>query len=221
MSDHKADGPESGQGPDQEPTRAIRCICHRAANDLQTIINIAVMAAGQAQDPMALAMGLQGRIAAMGIPYGLISDKGLPPRLDELCRAVSQRLGEPHPQSRISLEVAPYDMSLRLGTALGLWLHEIVNNALIHGLAEHAAQIEITGGCGADGLWLAVRDHGPGPPPGFDPQKQGKLGLRICRAIADSELGGKLELNPAGPGLEARISIPDRELQGINRGPWT
>ena len=50
---------------------------------------------------------------------------------------------------------------------------------------------------------LDVRDHGPGLPAAFDPQAS--LGLKIAGSLARDDLGGSLDLTPAGPGTRATV----------------
>ncbi|MEX5728349.1 signal transduction histidine kinase [Rhodovulum iodosum] len=90
--------------------------------------------------------------------------------------------------------------------------------ALIENAARHAqARVLIAGRRLGPLIEITVRDDGPGIPPerveammarGARADTQGTgLGLAIASDIAEA-LGGALELRPATPGLEARLTLP-------------
>lgn len=90
--------------------------------------------------------------------------------------------------------------------------------ALIENAARHAhARVEIAGRRRDGQIEIAVRDDGPGIPPGriealmargarADTRGSG-LGLAIARDIAEA-LDGRLTLSALAPGLEARLTLP-------------
>ncbi len=58
-------------------------------------------------------------------------------------------------------------------------------------------------------LHVTVADNGRGLPADFDPDKGGRLGLQIVRALATGELRGSIELrNRAEGGTEAVLVVP-------------
>ncbi len=92
--------------------------------------------------------------------------------------------------------------------------------ALVENAARHArGEVRIGGDRGAAGVFLSVADDGPGIPPDrieglmergarADTTGPGSgLGLTIADEIAQG-LGGQLTLHDAGPGVEARLSLP-------------
>jgi two-component system, OmpR family, sensor histidine kinase KdpD len=96
----------------------------------------------------------------------------------------------------------------------------LVDNAVRHSGPE--PHILVQAGRSRDGVFIAVRDHGPGLPAGdlpglFDRYRQGAdggsksggagLGLAICRAIVQAH-GGRIEARPCEPGTEFRFDLP-------------
>jgi two-component sensor histidine kinase len=70
---------------------------------------------------------------------------------------------------------------------------------------------DVTDAAGADGvLRLAVVDRGIGLPAGFDAATDGGLGLQIVRTLVEQELGGRLRLRSADPGVRAEVEVPLR-----------
>ena len=104
-------------------------------------------------------------------------------------------------------------------TRLRLLLRNLLHNAQLHGLAPVEVHLQRT----STGLQLRVRDHGPGVPPEVlaqlsqpfyrpDAARQRAtggvgLGLYLCRLVAQAH-GGQLTLQPAQPGLEAVLDLP-------------
>ena len=57
---------------------------------------------------------------------------------------------------------------------------------------------------------MTITDDGRGLPDGFDLATSTSLGLSIVRTLVESELGGTLEMGPAGGdgGTRVRIALP-------------
>jgi two-component system, OmpR family, sensor histidine kinase KdpD len=95
----------------------------------------------------------------------------------------------------------------------------LVDNAVLHSGPE--PHILVQAGRSRDGIFIAVRDDGPGLPAGdlaglFDRYRQGSgsqknggagLGLAICRAIVQAH-GGSIEARQCEPGTEFRFDLP-------------
>jgi two-component system, OmpR family, sensor histidine kinase KdpD len=86
--------------------------------------------------------------------------------------------------------------------------------------------VTLQAGRSREGVFVAVRDDGPGLPPGdpaafFERYRRGAgearadsgaagLGLAICRNIVDAH-GGRIEARRCEPGAEFRIDLPVAE----------
>ena len=83
----------------------------------------------------------------------------------------------------------------------GLVLVELIGNAIRHAFPGRAGTIDVTLQAGPDGtVTLAVADDGVGLPAGFDPGKDGGLGLQLVRLLGAGQLRGKLDCSGTGPG---------------------
>ena len=137
--------------------------------------------------------------------------------LEEVLGATLARMRRRWPQARIELRVAPQLPPVRAEAGLLAQLvANLVDNAVRHGGGQ--PQVTIRAGRSREGVFIAVRDHGAGLPPG-EPDalferygQQGRdggsgLGLAICRLIAQAH-GGRIEAQRCVPGAEFRIDLP-------------
>lgn len=190
-------------------------VCHRAKNDLQAIANLMAMACPYARTPEELAEAMEGRVGALAVSYSLVHETGARPTLDRLANEIARRCqGRAALPPRVQRDLPPLSLSLRLCSPLSLWLHEIITNALLHGRPRGGpAVLSLGARLDEEGLLLWVADNGPGLPPGFDPVRQHRFGLYLARAVAETDLHGRLELVDAAPGLEVRLWVPAATLR--------
>jgi len=95
----------------------------------------------------------------------------------------------------------------------------LVDNALRHAGAD--SEVIIQAGRSRGGIFIAVRDHGPGLPEGdaarlFERYERGSdareaggagLGLAICKTIVQAH-GGEIQAKRCAPGTEFRVDLP-------------
>jgi two-component system sensor histidine kinase KdpD len=138
---------------------------------------------------------------------------------DEILGAAVARMRRRWEGLRIQLRVSAGLPPLRAEAGLMVQvIANLVDNAVRHAGVE--AQVVIRAGRSRDGIFIAVRDHGPGLPPGdpallFDPYRRGGdaqagaagLGLAICRLIVQAH-GGRIEAKRCEPGAEFRLDLP-------------
>jgi two-component system, OmpR family, sensor histidine kinase KdpD len=148
--------------------------------------------------------------------------------LEEILGATLARMRRRWPDARIQLRVPaglpPVQAEAGL---LAQALANLVDNAVRHGGA--GTGVTLQAGRSRDGVFVAVRDDGPGLPPGdpaefFERYRQGAagpkadsgaagLGLAICRNIVEAH-GGRIEARRCEPGAEFRIDLPLAEPAG-------
>jgi two-component system, OmpR family, sensor histidine kinase KdpD len=145
--------------------------------------------------------------------------------LEEILGAALARMRRRWPEARIQLRVPaglpPVQAEAGL---LAQALANLVDNAVRHGGPGTAVTLQA--GRSREGVFVAVRDDGPGLPPGdpaafFERYRRGAgearadsgaagLGLAICRNIVDAH-GGRIEARRCEPGAEFRIDLPVAE----------
>lgn len=224
MSRYEAASSPPGRARSQDTRGLAAGICHRVQNDLQTIANLLFLAAGSCETPEELARAVEVRAACLSAAYALVARTNAPPELAPLVRQVAERCLARSLEQPAKPEIAVPDLilSLRVCSPLSIWLGECIGNAVAHGGVGRGGRLCIDGGLD-NGLWVEVRDFGPGLPPGLDLDADAGLGLglRLAKALAATDLRGAMELTPAQPGVRARLSVPAGELERLNRQSWT
>jgi two-component sensor histidine kinase len=114
--------------------------------------------------------------------------------------------------------VAPLQYSLRpcpIASERALWIGLVVGEAITNAIKyahPSGVPVRISVACQrlSGGLIAVdVRDDGIGFPEGFDPRRDGGLGLRLVRTLAD-RLRGRVEFSDDGVGLRVRLIAPEQ-----------
>lgn len=140
--------------------------------------------------------------------------------VEELLGAAVERMRRRWQGARIEWRVPPGLPPIQAEAGLiAQVIANLVDNALRHAGAQ--SHVIIQAGRSRDGIFIAVRDHGPGLPEGdpahlFDRFERGDngssaggagLGLAICKTIAHAH-GGQIQARRCEPGTEFRIDLP-------------
>ena len=197
---------------------------HRIANNLTLIAGLLHLKAkeirveGRPLTPEEACEVLQEvgvRVEAVGRLHRLLAADGdgavdLSQYLDQIGQAA---IGSMSPMGNVALSVksegactVTADYALQAGLVVG----ELVTNAIKHAHPAKGLKSRIELGCceqvgGAMLIW--VSDDGVGLPEGFDPERDGGLGMRTLRAIA-SQMRATLSFQSSELGLTVRLRIP-------------
>jgi two-component sensor histidine kinase len=114
---------------------------------------------------------------------------------------------------KVELDMIPVSLPSKQATALALAVNELVSNAAKHAFAgRRHGRLEVClseeGGRGL--LW--VKDDGPGLPSDFDIEIHANVGLQVVASLAESTLGGSLELLGT-QGLRAEVRFQTEDLR--------
>ncbi len=103
-------------------------------------------------------------------------------------------------------------MGVLIDTAIpcGLILNELISNALEHAFPRESSGTLLLGLRRLpDGLIrLEVSDDGIGPPPGFDPRQNVRMGPQTIFALGEEQLKGKITFE-MGRGFACRLAFRD------------
>ncbi|MBL8584931.1 MAG: histidine kinase, partial [Rhizobiaceae bacterium] len=198
---------------EENQRQMLRELNHRVKNTLATVQALASQTVRHAANPRQFLDAFSARLQALGLAHSLLSDnewRGI--GLHQL----------------IALEIKPYDSDKRIGVSgpdifltpdqalgLGMILHELASNALMHGaLSNSAGTVKIS--------WRVDRSKAPrrlvliweetGGPPVAEPQRHGFGSILIRRSLSkviDSHVSH--EFPPTG--VRAEISMPVEEAE--------
>ena len=165
-------------------------IHHRVKNNMQVVVNLLQMEAGQLADP-----GSRQRLDAVGrrlVLIGHIHERvyaadrfarmDVAAHLAEHCDELSQE----HPAAVLRVAAEPLHCGLDTALPLALIAHELVSNALRYG--GEAACVAVSIRRKGERVLLAVADGGKGPAPDAMPG----MGLMLVDLMV-GQIGGKID----------------------------
>ena len=191
----------------------LRELHHRVKNHLQVIGALLDLQARRAEPAVRDALReARKRLDVVTTAYAVRYEPGaridVATPLGELCEEANQA----HAASgcRIDLAVAPGVALLSMDDLLPLSLivHELLANALNHGLAGGAGRVEVSARRIAGGLEVAVADDGGRLPAGFDVEAHAGLGLTIAFRLCQ-QIGARLSARCDG-GTRFAVVVADR-----------
>jgi PAS domain S-box-containing protein len=181
---------------------------HRVKNNLQMITALMRIEARNAKGRMDTAPfdRLAGRIDAIQILYGLLSDRGSEDTIDlgvYLSRVASAVLQAHAVEGiRLDLKVDIYPVSVNVAMPTGLVVNELLTNALKHAfVGRPAGTITLHSLTDAEGCRITIADDGIGLPEGVTWPKRGKLGSAIVQSLREN--------------AKASLEIESRPEQGL------
>lgn len=183
---------------------------HRVSNNLQLVSSLLMIQQSKVQDPEALRMldEARARVSTLGRLHRALHNPtqqklDMARYLDDLSRDLIEAAGV-QVAWEISAETVPIANDKLVPVAL--IYAELFSNALEHGLADGAGKVSILLAQDGGNVRLAIRDDGPGLPPGFDLETQDSLGLRIVRSLA-GQIGGQVAMF-SDRGTVATLTFP-------------
>ncbi len=199
-----------------EKDRLMAELNHRVKNNLETVLAMLSLQAGDVADPATRAElhKAMDRVESIGVLHRALHGRDYDGRIE-----ISQPFADlfsthPHgaplhgpvdgPGVDLALDVERMELPLDQATPLLLLVNELVGNALRHGFPKGwHGRVEISLCRPADGLVeLAVRDNGLA-----SVQRSGRMGLTLARALAH-QLGSPLHVSREGGWTVMRLVFP-------------
>jgi two-component sensor histidine kinase len=201
-----------------QKTELIREIHHRVKNNLQIVMSLLSLQAGQVSDPLsrsALAEA-QMRIRALALVHRMlheIEDQTtieLHRLLGDLARQIAEGFGGGRDDVRIEMDVVPASVSADVAIPLALFSVEALTNAYKYAFPENDPNGLVRVLLKREGTeyLLAVQDNGVG----YDPTAiRPSMGSRLI-ANFGQQVGGTSSVKSApGKGTSVEIRFPDPE----------
>ncbi|MEI6393754.1 MAG: PAS domain S-box protein [Verrucomicrobiota bacterium] len=202
-----------------EKTVLLREIHHRVKNNLQIIISLLNLQAGQSQkgDMLDILATTRNRVRSMALIHENLYRSenlaylNLTNYLEDLCANLLRSAGPVRAGVRIESQVENKSISIGLNQAVpfGLLINEMVTNALKHAFpGERTGIIRVTiQSPTREKVLLTVTDDGVGLPAALDPHHTESLGLRLVYLLTD-QLHGTVNFE-RGQGTTVQILFPN------------
>jgi PAS domain S-box-containing protein len=205
----------------QEKVFLLRELYHRTKNTMQMIKGMLFLQGAKhpkIPEIQRLVKDIDGRIIAMSLVHQKLyqsknlSEINMSEYLGELVALILE--GYKREGNKIQSEINLEDLQLKVDMAIpfGLIVNELLTNTLKYAFREgETGKIWVELKQSAPGEWtFDYSDNGQGFPPGFDPIKDGDLGLKMILKIAGSQLGGHGRFIPQD-GVSFRMTFRPEE----------
>ena len=197
----------------------IREIHHRVKNNLQTVASLLRLQSRRMTSEEAIEALSESvrRISSIALVHETLSqDSRQRVSFDKVAQRlvdmVAVGLTDPTKPVEMMLTGSAGELPAEIATPLALVLSELLQNAVEHAFVEQGGTITVSLQRRDDNLLLEVRDDGVGLDEGWSLEGSSNLGLRIAATLAESELGGTLEVYPSEDGVgtvgEAMLPLP-------------
>lgn len=185
---------------------------HRIKNNLQTLADLlyleALSAPEEARRSLRHSMGRVKSIAAVHQMLSVehIEEVDIYRLAERIGETIVQDLSGPGHQVSIQVEGEHLLLPSKQATSLALVLSELVTNAVQHAFNGQGGHVRITLHARGPEVVVSVEDDGRGLPPGFDPERDAHLGLRIVRDLVYRDLRGDFRMeSQKGTRVEVRF----------------
>ncbi len=198
-------------------TTLIKEIHHRVKNNLQIVMSLLSIQAGQVKDPTArdALMQAQTRINALALVHRILNELedqstlDLRHLLEELCRQIGEGMGAE--KVRVEVDVPSKVVTGSVAVALALFTVEVLTNIFKHAFpTDRQGVIRVTMAPVEGGrLRLAIADDGVGFAGGT---VSGSVGSRLIKTFGQ-QLGGVSQVRSVeGEGTVVELVFPDPDL---------
>lgn len=195
----------------------VREMHHRVKNNLQTIAMLLRLQLRDGREVSGREVLTEtiNRILSIAAVHEILSVEGfrlinVRDLLERITHTIGQTMARPALHLEVTIEGEDLFMPSQQASSVALAVTELVQNALEHAFPDRpAGRIRILL-AQTEREWIVeVTDDGVGVPAGADPLATDNLGLKIVRALATEDLGGRFEFQGEdGAGTRAVLTIP-------------
>lgn len=187
----------------------VRELHHRVKNTLATVQAVLNATLRSAQGLDGFRTAFTNRIASLAATHALIteeSSQAVP--FESLLRAELKAFDEPG-RSRVVLTGPAISLSSEVAVPVGMALHELSANALMHGaLGDPDGRIVVTWAVEEDGCLSVTWNEHDGPPVAL-PTREG-FGYQLLNRVLTAQIGAAVDIAFDPDGLRVNLSIPLR-----------
>jgi two-component sensor histidine kinase len=174
---------------------------HRVKNNTQMMLSVLSMAGRSAinQEARFALDAVASKVRAIARIHAILQSAGREPtlRCDELVRDLSRAIQAGSPCNfALIVDTDPVELPGSAALPLGLIVHELLTNAIKHGVTPESGRVRVSLKNVDDAVELRVEDNGPGLHAGESAGHD--CGLTLMQQLA-AQLHGQFEMHP-GPG---------------------
>jgi two-component system CheB/CheR fusion protein len=203
----------------EEKSMLVREIHHRVKNNLQMIVSLLSLQAGQTENAELTAAfeETEGRVRAIAHIHEQLyaSDDLTTVEVGRYLLSLARELVAIHSAERDAIRLQTNTERLKMhiekAIPIGLIANELIINSLKHGLRRGKGDLKVTlkpvkQDDGSSWMQLSVEDTGPGLPSGFDRFSAESMGYQLINLLV-RQLRARLEIGPA-PGAQIHVIFP-------------
>jgi two-component sensor histidine kinase len=189
----------------REFSEQVRELQHQVRNNMQIIMSLLRLQAGRAptEESQAVCQATESRLQAMAVLYdALTAESGeVSVEMQTYIDLIVTHLLQSHRPPRsidVDYEADPMRMDPERAAPVGLLVHELLSNALVHAFnGDQSGRVRLKfesheGDTDRD-FSVTVTDNGQGLPDHFDWEDTDSLGMRLIRNISRGKLNGRVE----------------------------
>ena len=197
----------------QKNTTFLKEIHHRVKNNLQNVASILRLQIRRLEGisaEQALSDSISRIMSIAVVHETLYQEETGMVDLRKLIGSVSalSMASQVHPAMRTEISGPCLMLPSREATSMAMIVNELLQNAVRHAhWNKEEGKLSIIIEQLGKKVSVTIQDEGPGLPPGFDPDKDGNLGLMIVRTLVKEDLHGELTLDGDGK-TTARVLFP-------------
>lgn len=205
----------------EEKETLIKELYHRTKNNMYVMYSLLALHGAEAVDPGVRSTYLEmtNRIQAMALVHERLYQSrnltsiDLHDFIEDLIDLLKQSFKFPRDAVEAVLDLGTCTLVLETAVPLGLVINELIMNSFRHALGGNASGcLKIVAWREEDWICLTFEDNGPGFSPGFDPERQGHMGLQTVFTLVKDQLGGKITWKSgSGQGLWWQIRFPQEK----------
>lgn len=202
----------------REKTTLLQELYHRTKNNMALISAMLSMKAARSNDEnlKATFKEINNKIQAMSLVHNKLykshdlSTINLKEYIQDLITLLTSSYAASSRQISVTLDLQDADILMDSAVPLGLVINELVSNIFKHAFPAHQrGEFSIGVSQDASGaIHLTVDDTGVGFAPGFDPRRDGSIGLATAFSLVEDQLKGEMTVQSDG-GVKWHIVVKD------------
>jgi PAS domain S-box-containing protein len=202
----------------REKTTLLQELYHRTKNNMALISAMLSMKAARSSDEnlKATFKEINNKIQAMSLVHNKLykshdlSTINLKEYIQDLITLLTSSYAASSRQISVTLDLQDADILMDSAVPLGLVINELVSNIFKHAFPAHqGGEFSIGVSQDASGaIHLTVDDTGVGFAPGFDPRRDGSIGLATAFSLVEDQLKGEMTVQSDG-GVKWHIVVKD------------